>query len=116
MTRILMVLSAADKWTRSDGSIYESGVWAEEFVVVDETLIQAGFQVDIATPGAKRPIITAAISPAARRGWSSRRSWRKSTWTPMTRWSCPAATGRSRISTRTRTWAASWSGPTARRS
>lgn len=59
MTRILMVLSAADKWTRSDGSIYESGVWAEEFVVVDETLIQTGLQVDIATPGGVAPTIDA---------------------------------------------------------
>lgn len=59
MTRILMVLSAADRWTRTDGSAYESGVWAEEFVVVDEALIKAGFQVDIATPGGVAPTIDA---------------------------------------------------------
>ncbi len=29
MTKILIVLSAADTWTRADGSKYESGVWAE---------------------------------------------------------------------------------------
>jgi putative intracellular protease/amidase len=59
MTRILMVLSAADKWTRADGSIYESGVWAEEFVAIDEALIAAGFQVEIATPGGVAPTIDA---------------------------------------------------------
>lgn len=48
---ILIVLSAADRWTRADGSIYETGVWAEEFVVIDEALVQAGFQVDLASPG-----------------------------------------------------------------
>ncbi|MGQ9368401.1 type 1 glutamine amidotransferase domain-containing protein [Azospirillum sp. ST 5-10] len=65
MTRILMVLSAADKWTRIDGSTYESGVWAEEFVVVDEALVKAGFQVDIATPGGVAPTIDArSLEPA----------------------------------------------------
>jgi len=59
MTRILMVLSAADRWTRADGSIYESGVWAEEFVALDEALVKAGFQVDIATPGGVAPTIDA---------------------------------------------------------
>jgi hypothetical protein len=33
MSKILIVLSAADTWTRADGSKYQSGVWAEEFVV-----------------------------------------------------------------------------------
>lgn len=50
MTRILIVLSAADRWTRADGSIYETGIWAEEFVVMDEAFIAAGFQVDLASP------------------------------------------------------------------
>jgi putative intracellular protease/amidase len=55
MTNILIVLSAADKWTRADGSIYETGVWAEEFVVMDEAFVKAGFQVDIASPGGVAP-------------------------------------------------------------
>ncbi len=49
MTKILIVLSAADTWTRADGSKYESGVWAEEFVVMDEKFIAQGCTVDIAT-------------------------------------------------------------------
>ncbi len=59
MPNILIVLSAADKWTRADGSTYKSGVWAEEFVVLDETLVNAGFHVDIATPGGVAPTIDA---------------------------------------------------------
>jgi putative intracellular protease/amidase len=57
MTRVLTVLSAADKWTRTDGSTRESGVWAEEFIVMDEALIAAGFRVDLATPGGVPPTI-----------------------------------------------------------
>lgn len=55
MTKILIVLSAADKWTRADGSIYESGVWAQEFVDLDEAFLEAGFQVDLASPGGVAP-------------------------------------------------------------
>lgn len=51
MTHILIVLSAADTWTRADGSLYESGVWAQEFVDIDEAFMRAGFQVDLASPG-----------------------------------------------------------------
>jgi putative intracellular protease/amidase len=55
MSIILIVLSAADRWTRADGSIYETGVWAEEFVVMDEAFVKAGLQVDIASPGGVAP-------------------------------------------------------------
>lgn len=55
MTNILIVLSAADKWTRADGSIYESGVWAQEFVDLDEAFVRAGFKVDLASPGGVVP-------------------------------------------------------------
>jgi putative intracellular protease/amidase len=57
MSKILIVLSAADTWTRADGSKYQSGVWAEEFVVMDEKFIAAGCTVDIATPGGVVPTI-----------------------------------------------------------
>ena len=57
MTKILIVLSAADTWTRADGSKYESGVWAEEFVVMDEKFIAEGCTVDIATPEGVAPKI-----------------------------------------------------------
>jgi len=57
MSNILIVLSAADKWTRADGTKYDSGVWAEEFVVMDEKFIADGCKVDIATPGGIAPTI-----------------------------------------------------------
>ena len=57
MSRILIVLSAASAWIRADGSMYDSGVWAEEFVVMHETLVRAGCDVDIATPGGVTPTI-----------------------------------------------------------
>ena len=57
MSKILIVLSAADTWTRADGSKYESGVWAEEFVVMDEKFVAEGCSVDIATPGGIVPKI-----------------------------------------------------------
>ncbi|MGA0560894.1 type 1 glutamine amidotransferase domain-containing protein [Ancylobacter sp. VNQ12] len=57
MTKVLTVLSAANRWTRADGSTYDTGVWAEEFIVMDEALIEAGLQVDLATPGGMQPTI-----------------------------------------------------------
>lgn len=57
MRNILIVLSAADSWTRADGSAYATGVWAEELVDIDETFAEAGVAVDIATPGGVRATI-----------------------------------------------------------
>ncbi|ADH88564.1 ThiJ/PfpI domain protein [Ancylobacter novellus DSM 506] len=64
MKSILIVLSAADHWTRADGSLYETGVWAEEFIVIDEAFHQAGLRVDLSTPGGAAPTIDAlSLSP-----------------------------------------------------
>ena len=52
---ILIVLSAADHWTRLDGSTYDTGYWAEEFVVIHEKFVQAGYRVELATPGGVEP-------------------------------------------------------------
>lgn len=57
MHNILIVLSAADTWTRADGSKYASGVWAEEFIVMHEKFVEAGCRVDVATPAGKVPTI-----------------------------------------------------------
>lgn len=57
MSKILIVLSAASTWTRADGSKYDSGVWAEEFVVMHERFVRAGCDVDVATPGGVAPTI-----------------------------------------------------------
>lgn len=59
MTKVLIVLSAADNWTRADGSLYPTGVWAQEFVDIDERLVDAGYQVDLASPAGKAPTMDA---------------------------------------------------------
>jgi putative intracellular protease/amidase len=53
--KVLIVLSAADTWTRADGSKYPTGYWTEEFVDVHKEFVDAGYKVDISTPGAKKP-------------------------------------------------------------
>jgi putative intracellular protease/amidase len=53
--KVLIVLSAADNWTRADGSLYPSGYWAEEFVDVHKEFVEAGYTVDIATPNSLKP-------------------------------------------------------------
>ncbi len=55
--KVLIVLSAADNWTRADGSLYPSGYWAEEFVEVHKEFVEAGFVVDIATPNSVKPTV-----------------------------------------------------------
>ncbi|WP_338662407.1 type 1 glutamine amidotransferase domain-containing protein [Pararoseomonas sp. SCSIO 73927] len=57
MTKVLIVLSAADRWTRADGSLYPSGVWAQEFVDLDEAFLEAGLEVELASPGGTAPTI-----------------------------------------------------------
>jgi putative intracellular protease/amidase len=57
MTSVLMVLSAADRWTLRDGTSHPTGVWAEEFVVPYTTFADAGWEIVIATPGGKAPTV-----------------------------------------------------------
>lgn len=51
MTKILIVLSAADTWERTDGSSYPTGYWAEELAAPHEKFVAAGLSVDFASPG-----------------------------------------------------------------
>lgn len=57
MAKILMVLSAADGWTRTDGTKYDSGIWAEEFVAMHERFADAGHDISLASPGGVSPTI-----------------------------------------------------------
>ena len=57
MTSVLMVLSAADRWTLKNGRVHPSGFWAEEFVVPYELFTGAGWEVTVATPGGKTPTV-----------------------------------------------------------
>ncbi|MFF4479682.1 hypothetical protein ACWDHW_31555 [Streptomyces melanosporofaciens] len=51
MSRILIVMSAADTWERTDGSAYPTGYWAEEAAAPHEEFVRAGHTVDFASPG-----------------------------------------------------------------
>lgn len=57
MTSVLMAVTAADHWTLDDGTEHPSGFWAEELVVPYETFVDAGWDVQVATPGAKPPTV-----------------------------------------------------------
>ncbi|WP_019548087.1 type 1 glutamine amidotransferase domain-containing protein [Streptomyces sulphureus] len=51
MSKILIVMSAADVWERTDGSTYPTGYWAEELAAPYEKFVEAGHTVDFASPG-----------------------------------------------------------------
>ncbi|ANZ40376.1 hypothetical protein BBK82_34495 [Lentzea guizhouensis] len=51
MSKILIVMSAADVGERTDGSTYPTGHWAEELAAPHEKFTRAGFTVDFASPG-----------------------------------------------------------------
>lgn len=56
MPSVLMLLTGARQWTLKDGTAHPTGYWAEEFVAADRVLRDAGFDVTIATPGARPPV------------------------------------------------------------
>ncbi|MEV8115944.1 type 1 glutamine amidotransferase domain-containing protein [Streptomyces xiamenensis] len=51
MSRVLIVMSAAAVWERTDGSRYPTGYWAEELAAPHEAFAGAGHTVDFASPG-----------------------------------------------------------------
>lgn len=51
MSRILIVMSAAAVWERTDGSPYPTGYWAEELAAPHQAFVTAGHTVDFASPG-----------------------------------------------------------------
>ncbi|WHT23299.1 type 1 glutamine amidotransferase domain-containing protein [Crossiella sp. CA-258035] len=51
MSKILIVMSAADTWARTDGTSYPTGYWAEELAAPHEKFVEAGHTVDFASPG-----------------------------------------------------------------
>jgi putative intracellular protease/amidase len=51
VSKILIVMSAAGTWERTDGSLYSTGYWAEEVAAPHERFVRAGFTVDFASPG-----------------------------------------------------------------
>ncbi len=57
MTNVLMVISAADRWTLNDGTVHPSGYWAEEVARPHQIFTQAGWHITVATPGGKPPTL-----------------------------------------------------------
>ncbi|MEJ1195135.1 type 1 glutamine amidotransferase domain-containing protein [Pseudarthrobacter sp. CCNWLW207] len=57
MSRILMVVSAADSLELADGTQHPTGFWAEELVVAHRSLKASGADITIATPGGKKPTV-----------------------------------------------------------
>lgn len=57
MTKVLFVVTAADRWTLNDGTVHPSGYWAEEVAVPHRNFSKAGWEITIATPGGKAPTL-----------------------------------------------------------
>jgi hypothetical protein len=49
MTSVLIVVSAADRWTLKDGSGHPTGYWAEELAEPHKIFAAAGWDITIAT-------------------------------------------------------------------
>jgi hypothetical protein len=45
MTKVLFVISAADRWTLNDGTVHPSGYWAEEVAVPHRIFSEAGWDI-----------------------------------------------------------------------
>lgn len=57
MSRVLLVVTAADHWTLADGTHHPTGFWAEELVAVHRGLVAAGHEVAVVTPGGVTPAV-----------------------------------------------------------
>ncbi|QNG20647.1 type 1 glutamine amidotransferase domain-containing protein [Rhodococcus triatomae] len=57
MTKVLFVITAADRWTLADGEVHPSGYWAEEVAVPHRNFSEAGWDITIATPGGTPPTL-----------------------------------------------------------
>ena len=57
MTKVLMIVSAAEHWTLNDGTLHPTGFWAEELVTPYSVFTDAGWDVDVATPGGIAPTV-----------------------------------------------------------
>ncbi|MFE3202343.1 type 1 glutamine amidotransferase domain-containing protein [Embleya sp. NPDC059237] len=57
MTKVLFVVSAADRWTLRDGVVHPSGFWGEELAMPHKIFTEAGWGTTIATPGGKAPTL-----------------------------------------------------------
>ena len=57
MTKLLFAVTSADHWTLKDGTPHPTGYWAEELVEAHRVFVDAGYDIVIATPGGKAPVV-----------------------------------------------------------
>jgi putative intracellular protease/amidase len=57
MPTILFVLTGTDHWTLADGTRHPTGFWADEVVTPWSLFTEAGYEVEVATPGAVVPTV-----------------------------------------------------------
>ncbi|MFJ4827130.1 type 1 glutamine amidotransferase domain-containing protein [Streptomyces bacillaris] len=69
-TKVLFVVSAADRWTLKDGAVHPSGFWGEELAVPHKIFTGAGWEITVATPGGKVPTLD-RLSMSRTAGWPS---------------------------------------------
>ena len=60
MTSVLIVVSAADRWTLKDGTSHRTGYWGEELAEPHKIFASAGWDITIATPGGVAPTVDRA--------------------------------------------------------
>jgi putative intracellular protease/amidase len=64
MSRVLLVLTGASAWTLADGSKHPTGFWAEELIAPHKIFRDAGWDIEIASPGGVKPTVDeASLSP-----------------------------------------------------
>ncbi|SEL32054.1 type 1 glutamine amidotransferase domain-containing protein [Streptacidiphilus jiangxiensis] len=68
MTKVLMVVTAADHWTLRDGEEHPSGYWGEELAMPHKAFSEAGWDITLATPGGKIPTLD-KLSMSFTAGW-----------------------------------------------
>src|ERR1700753_2556979 len=57
MTAVLIVVSAANRWTLNDGTSHPTGYWAEELAEPHRIFAAAGGDITIATPAGVPPTV-----------------------------------------------------------
>jgi putative intracellular protease/amidase len=68
MSKVLFVVTGARHWTLADGTQHPTGFWAEEMVVPFRSFTDAGFEVEVATPGGVLPVVDEASLAAGANG------------------------------------------------
>ncbi|TXS44322.1 type 1 glutamine amidotransferase domain-containing protein [Streptomyces sp. t39] len=71
MTKVLFVVSAADRWTLRNGEVHPSGYWGEELAMPHKIFSAAGWEITIATPGGRAPTLD-QLSMGRTAGWPSK--------------------------------------------